>query len=65
MSVELQDGVYNFNSVNDWYLTHDGVNVINKGQGGQATSKHIILDFVTEAEMEAAIINLSLIESEE
>jgi len=65
MSVVLQDGVYDFNSVSDWYLVHDGINVIAKGQGGQATSSHVILEFATEVEMENTITALGLIEQEE
>lgn len=60
--VTLTDGIYDCCNIAKWVLIHDGTNVLYKGQCGQATSKNVIVDYTTEALMEAAIITLSLVD---
>lgn len=64
MSVTLVDGIYDCKNASVWLLIHDGTNVIFKGQCGNATSKNIILEFATEALMEAEIVTLGLVDIE-
>jgi len=61
-STTFIDPIYDCADPSVWVLVHDGTNVIYKGQCGQATSKSTILDYTTEALMEAAIITLGLVD---
>ena len=65
MDTTLVDGLYDCSAGGRWVLVHDSVYTIVKALSCRATTSHegyVMVDFDTEALLDAAIITLGLID---